>query len=98
VPDGSTTLAISKGTLESRLTRCSCNFSGFKSQNRVIDQQRERKKEKKSARPGNPEALFSRTESRALSFTCRAVFLENNSMSNFMSGEESHVFAASPCA
>jgi hypothetical protein len=33
-----------------------------------------------------------------LNFTCRAVFLENNSMSNFMSGGESHVFAASPCA
>jgi hypothetical protein len=33
-----------------------------------------------------------------LSFTCRAVFLENNSMSNFMSGGESHVFAASPFA
>jgi hypothetical protein len=33
-----------------------------------------------------------------LNFTCRAVFLENNSMSNFMSRGESHVFAASPCA
>jgi hypothetical protein len=33
-----------------------------------------------------------------LSFTCRAVFLENNSMSNFMSGGESHVLVASPCA
>jgi hypothetical protein len=57
------TLAVSKGTLESRPTRCSCNFSDFKSQNRVIDQQRERKKEKKkSARPGNPEALFPEQE------------------------------------
>jgi hypothetical protein len=33
-----------------------------------------------------------------LSFTCKAVFLENNFMSNFMSGGESHVLAASPCA
>jgi hypothetical protein len=28
-----------------------------------------------------------------LGFNCRAVFLENNSMSNFMSGGESYVFA-----
>jgi hypothetical protein len=27
-----------------------------------------------------------------LSFTCRVVFLENNSTSNFMTGGESHVF------
>jgi hypothetical protein len=28
----------------------------------------------------------------------QSCFLENNSMSNFMSGGESHVFTASPCA